>query len=207
MPDETALFTTAEARAFKHAGTAVLANETTYPTATITAKELEIREFFLRTCAVDFFPTTHTDEYHSGDGSQYLALSWPRVTSVAAASTRSDATWTALTVAELADIHIDPDREGYLYREGSYWPSGVRNIKVTYAAGYTAVPKPVKDAALWICVTELAGTNISPAAESYDGGGESYSFAMGDGYNDSWHRLPVVRRAIRMYSHRIPGIA
>lgn len=204
---DTALFTTAEARAFKHAGTAVLSSSVTYPDATITAKELEIGEFFTRVCGVDFYPTTHTDEYRNGDGSQYLLLAWPRITSVTGASTRSDSTWTALSADELTDVHIDPDHDTTLYREGSYWPSGIRNIKVTYVAGYTSVPDVIKRAALWIAVTELAGTNISPAAESYDGGSESYSWGVGDGYGDAWHRIPEVRKAIRLYSHRIPGIA
>lgn len=199
------LFTIAEARAFDKLQ---LASTASFPTATITAKEAEIREWFVRVCGVDFISTTHTDEHHSGDGSQILALDWPRVTSITAGSTRSDATWTALSADELTDLHVDPDLTWYVYREGSYWPKGTRNLKVTYVAGYTTVPALVKRAALWVAIYELVTSNLSPAAETYDSGGESYSFNMGDGYGqNAWHRIPEVRKAIALYSHRPPGIA
>lgn len=198
------LFTAAEARAFNRGQ---LADESTYSDSAITSKESEIREWLTRVCGVDFVSTTHTDEYHSGDGTAYLVLDWPRVSSVTAASTRSGSTWTALTADELADLHAASDATGLLYREGSYWPRGVRNLKLTYVAGYSAVPALVKRAALLIAVAELPTSNVPMQAESWDDGGVSVSFARGDGFNDAWHRIPDVVKAIRLYSHRPPAVA
>lgn len=198
----TPLFTVAEARAFDKLQ---LASATTYPAATIIAKEAEIREFLSRVCGVDFIPTTHTDEYHDGDGTGTLMLDWPKVTSITAASTRSDTTWTDLDATELGQLQVSDT--GIVYWDGSYWPRGTRNLKFTYAAGYTAVPTAVKRAALLIAVTELPTSNVSFSAESYEGGGMNVSFAEGDGYNGAWSRIAEVRRAIRLYSRRLPGVA
>lgn len=203
MPD-TALFTEAEARAFNNG---ILADAEKYPTAAITAKEAEIRAFFLDTCGVDFFPTTHSNEYRSGDGSRCLLVKWPLVTSITSASLRSGTVWTALTAGELGNIYIDPDGGFMLYREDGQWPYGIGNVKLTYVAGHAAVPGPIKDAALRIAVTELPATNRPFSADSYDAGGVNVSFAAGDGFNGAWHSIAEVRRAIRMYSRKLPGIA
>lgn len=202
MP-ETALFTTAEARAY--AGSK-LASETDYPTVAITAAEIEIRELFVEVTACDFFPTTHSDEYHSGDGSSILTVNWPLVTSVTAASLRSDTTWTALTAGELADLYVDPDRTRSIVWETNVWTDGTRNVKVTYVAGYTSVPKVIKDAALQVLVTSLPLSNRSRYADSYSADGVSVSFNLGDGFRDNWHAIPEVRRALRLYSERLPGL-
>ena len=198
------LFTIAEARAFDKAQ---LASETDYPNAVITAKELEIRGWLERVCAVNFVSAAHTDEYHSGDNSGLLQLDWPRITAVTAVSTRSDSTWTLFTADELADCIPFTESGDMLYREGLWWPMGIRNIKVTYTAGYSAVPDMVKRAALRVCVTELPSTNVPFSAESYEGGGMTVSFMQGDGYNGNWHRDAEVRKAINMYSHSVGGMA
>lgn len=198
------LFTVAEARAYDKGQ---LADAGKFSSADIIAKEAEIREFLTDVCAVDFVPTVHTDEYHSGDSGRWLMLKWPLVTAISAASTRSDTTWTALTADELADVQIDPDGAGLIYREGSYWPAGVRNIKLTYTAGHTTVPDAIKDAALKIAVTELPTSNVPFAADSYDANGMAVTFNLGDGFQGRWHRIPEVQRAIRLYSRKLPGIA
>ena len=204
MADPTALFTEAEARAFDKGQ---LADEIAYPTADITAKEAEIREWLTKVCGVDLIPTTHADELQSGDGTATLLLNWPRVQSVTAASTRSGTTWTALTAAELALVVVDPDGTGMLYRDGAYWPAGVGNVKVTYKAGYTAVPALIKRAALMICVNELPASNAPWDASSYEAGGVSWSLARGDGYQGNWSSIPDVMKAIRAHSYSTSGIA
>ena len=199
-----ALFTIAEARAFDKAQ---LASETDYPDATISEKETEIHEFLAKACGVWFCPVTTTDEYHSGDGSLLLQLDWPRITSVTAVSIRTDDTWTALTADELADVIPLTEVGDMLYREHSWWPWGVRNVRVTYVAGYSAVPELIKRAALRICVAELPSTNVPFSDDSYDAGGMNISFAQGDGFGGRWHRDADVMKAIRMFSHALPGIA
>jgi hypothetical protein len=195
------LFTVAEARAFDKGQL----DDETYTSAAIIAKEAEIRAFLTRVCGVDFIPTTHTDEYHSGDWSHVLMLDWPLVTSVAAVSYREDATWTAFTADELADLQVSDT--GLLYREDAVWPSGVRNLRVTYAAGHASVPAEIKAAALRVAVAEMPTSNVPFSAESYEAGGMDVSYAAGDGFADAWHRDATVRRAIRLYTMRLPGVA
>jgi hypothetical protein len=196
------LFTVAEARAFDKGQL----DDETYTAAAISAKEAEVREFLSRVCGVDFITTTHTDEYHDGDWSHTLMLDWPLVSAVSAVSYREDATWTAFTADELADLQVSDS--GLLYREDAVWPNGVRNLKVTYTAGHATVPSEIKRAALLVTVTELPTSNVPWSAESYEAGGMDVSFAAGDGYADNaWHRIAEVRRAIRLYSMRVPGVA
>lgn len=198
MADPTALFTTAEARTYDKLQ---LADALEFSDAAIAAKEAEIREWLERVCRVNFIPTTHSDEYHDGDGSQLLMLDWPRVTSVSAAAWRSGASWTPLTVSELAELYPAASTGGrLLYRESGVWTAGVRNWKLTYIAGYTAVPSLVKQAALQIAVNELPPNMVPFEATGYDAGGGAYTWSRGDGYGGNWHALPLVMKAIRMYS-------
>jgi len=131
----SALFTVAEARLHDKAQ---LASATDFPNAVIITEEAKIRTLFLGACGRDFFPTVHTDEYQDGYGMSSIMLDWPLVMAVSAASIRSDTTWTPLTVAELAQLQ--PLDTGELYWDGGTWPSGRRNVKVTYTAGYATVP-------------------------------------------------------------------
>jgi len=199
-----ALFTAAEARAFDRGQ---LADSSLYPDADITAKAAEIKQWLERACGVEFETATHTNELHSGDGTAFLTLCWPLAATVTGGSIRSGTSWTALTAAELANIHIDPDHTDRLYREGAVWPAGLNNIEVTYTAGHATVPYLIKRAALWICVTEMPSQAISGAASDYDDGTMSVSYAVGDGFNGAWHSHAEVRKAINLYSQRLPGIA
>jgi hypothetical protein len=196
------LFTVAEARAFDKRQ---LEDSESYSDAAIIAKEAEIRAFLTQACGVDFVSTVHTDEYQDGLGSGTLLLDWPLVSSVSAASTRSGTTWTALTSDELTMLQVFDT--GEIWWDGGYWPHGRRNVKLTYAAGYATVPAEIKRAALLVAVTELPTSNVPFSADSYDAGGMSVSFAQGDGFNDNWSRIAEVRRAMRLYSRRLPGIA
>ena len=198
------LFTVAEARAFNDA---VLASTTDYTSADIILKEAEVREWLEKACGQNFVATTHTDEYHDGDGTGQVMLDWPLVTSITAVSYRSpgDSTWTALDSDQLGVCQYDDN--GMLTSESVAFPAGNRTVKVTYVAGCTAVPTKVKRAALLVCTYEMRPTNLSPAAESYDTGEVSYSFGRGDGFNRQWSKIPEVMSVIRQYDRSLTGIA
>ena len=200
----TTLFTVAEARAFNDA---TLASATDYPDAVVLAFEQAFREWFTRAAGCDMLPTTHTDEVHSGDGTRTLLLRWPKASVPTAAATRAGATWTALTAGELACLFVDPECDSRLYREDSYWPIGVANVRVTYVAGYATEPELAKEAALTAAVEGIPASNVPYEASSYDAGGGSYTFERADGYNENWSKLPVVMRCLRLYGMRLPGIA
>jgi hypothetical protein len=196
------LFTVAEARAF---GKGELASAADYPDAAIIAAELEIRTYLERATGVNFIPTTHTDEMHSGDSSYALLLDWPLPTSILAVSLRSDTTWTALTAPEIAQIQMSGT--GVIYRDGAVWPAGFANVKLTYVAGHAIVPPEIARAARRMVIARLPVSNTPFQADSYEAGGTSYSWQRGDGYMGSWDSDPVVMAAIRMYDLKTPGIA
>jgi hypothetical protein len=144
------LFSVAEARAYNKA---TLTSATTYPDATIIAKEAAIRARFERIIGVALTSTTST-EYYDGDGSNTLELrhhmpwadptpSAVTVTSITVIAT--DDTETAFTADELSDVVKYP---GELTRRSGTFTRGVRNIKVVYTHGYTTCPDDIKNAAL-----------------------------------------------------------
>lgn len=158
------LFTIAEARAFDKLQ---LASESVYPDAAITAEAVRISEMFTRICGVAFEPTNQVDTLN-GNGLDTILVDRIPVISVSLAETRSGITWTELTVDELADLIVDPS--GQIIREtlGS-WPSGRRNVRITYSHGYATVPADIKRAALKVCVDSTAGlvpTNMPSRAMS-----------------------------------------
>jgi hypothetical protein len=199
----TGLFTVAEARAFDKAQLA----DTAYSDAAITAKEAEIREWFTKVCGVAFLPTTATDELHDGDSTNTLLLDWPRPITVSAISIDG----TALTATELlttdysAGLAVYPT--GKLVRRSGVFTRGEQNVLVTYSHGHATVPALIKDAALRIAVVEIPTSSLGMSTDAYDSDGQTINFALGDGFNDNWSRIPEVRRAIRMYNERLPGIA
>lgn len=202
MADPTALFTTAEARAFNGG---VLADTTRYLTADITAKEAEIRAAFARICGVQFIPTTE-EEAHDGDGTDSLILDWPKpisITSITIDGTALSAT--AISQTDYAEgLALYPT--GKITRRSGVFADGRQNVLVTYKHGYSAVPADIKRAALIVATSELPATNVTYSADSYDGVGESVSFGRGDGFNGSWYRYPDVVKVLRLYSVRPPGI-
>lgn len=85
-------------------------------------------------CGRTFIETTYTDQLYDGNGSPYLQLKqYPRTTTVT-------------VVVKIDDVTVDTSdykvysEEGYIYK-GSWWPNGKQNIKVTYSAGYAAIPE------------------------------------------------------------------
>ncbi len=199
------LFSTAEARAFNGSK---LSNETTYLTATITAKEVEIREAFDRILGCNCVRTTHANERHDGDGSDYLILKWPMVSSVTAISVDGTAfTATDLSTTDYSDGLAIDSEHGILARRSGVFDAGWSNVSVTYVAGWEFVPDLLKRAALIIATTEIPASNVPYSADDYDAGGMSVSFARGDGFNGNWWSMPEVVKALRLYTYKMPGIA
>jgi len=197
----TTLFTVAEARAFH---IAELSDTSEYLDADIVAKEAEIRSLFTAACKVDFVPTQHTDELHDGNWRHSLLLDWPMPTTVVSASLRSGTVWTDLTADELGAIQVLPT--GEIVWLAGHWPRSRANARVTYVAGYPAVPPLIKRAALEVAITEMPPSNTPWQADSYEAGGTSYSWTRGDGYGGAWSGLPHVMLALRLYDHSGPGL-
>ena len=202
VPD-TSLFTVDDARAFDKLQ---LGDDGDYPDDAITTKEAELREWFGQIFGVDFVPVVHTDESHDGYATPVIMLDWPMVSAITAASYRNvgDTTWHDLDADALSVCQISGRM---LYWENGAWPNGRSTAKVTYTAGYAAVPARIKRAALQMAVMELVPTNLPIEATEYDLAGTTVAFGRADGWRDNWFRSPDGQAAFAAYSMRPFGIA
>lgn len=182
MPDPTALFTTAEARAFTAEGQTPLSDATAYPDATITAIEPVIRARFEAACRVAFIPTTITETL-DGNATNVLCVRHANPTHE---SPRQPLTVTAatidgvaLTATELAAIKAHPD--GRLLRsDGQSWSSSTGYedlaVTVTYKFGWSAVPALIKRAACLYAVRLLCQGELPGTSYDYADGGPARRF-------------------------------
>lgn len=199
MADPTALFSVAEARAFDRAQ---LTSSTSYPDATIEAMEAEIREQFEQICGVSFIPKTETDYYIDGTGESTLWLPFVKLRSVSAATIYdSDLNVVeTLDATDLAAIRCYDD--GRVYRTNGTWPSGRKNVKITFIHGHGSVPYAIKRAALMLCVYRLVGSDIDPRAVNLTTDAGSITLAMGGDMTE----LPFVNSVLRQYSQKAPAV-
>lgn len=190
-----ALFTTAEARAFKVKGQTPLSNATTYPDADITAAHDRIKERFEDICGVAFEPTTVTKTL-AGNGDDFLVLPNLKVTGVTSATLDGS----ALTVGDLKVYDW-----GEVYYSGG-WASGYQNISITYTHGWPAVPKPIKWAALIVCVNELTQSDVSSRAISHTDSLGTTRLAIPNANYGHWYGIPSVDSVLQEYSAQVPVI-
>ncbi len=202
MADPTELFSVAEARAFN----ATLANETNYPTADITAAEARIRADFAEICGVYFIPTS-VSEYVDGDGNQTIMVSGNKVSAVTACVIyNSDGTTNeTLDATDLTDLAVYPIGK-IVRRSRGYFPSGSRNVYVTYTCGFSTVPPAIKRAALQVCVNQLIPGNTDQRMTSMTTEGRTWSLATA-GRPGQWYGLPEVDSALQRYNYTLPAIA
>jgi hypothetical protein len=202
------LFDIPTARAFHNAG--LMASASEYPSSAILDAEFEIREWLESpmVCNVAFFPRFAKNEAHNGDGSNSILLRQPLPLLVTAASI--DGTVFEAAQLDPADYTsgIGLSDSGLLERRYGIWNAGVKNCLVSYWNGYNSTPALVRKAALEILVTEMPKQASPYSADRSDIGGDTViSFAAGDGFRGSWHRIPDVRRIVRMYGKHRMGVA
>ncbi len=97
-----------------------------------------------RECDRVFASATYTNEYHSGDGTRYLWLKHFPVTTLTSLTLYDQYTGADIqTFTAGTDFVLDPDT-GKLDACTGYWPTGVRNIRATYTAGFATIPDDLK---------------------------------------------------------------
>lgn len=193
-----ALFTTAEARAFKIKGEAPLSSASTYPDGSITDVAARLKEDFESICGVAFESTTSVVYTFDGDGGSEVWVSNVRVTAVSAATNDG----TALTAGQLLDLKIYPFGR-FVWKDGT-WLKGNRNCSITFTHGFTAVPARIKWAALLLATEELTGSDITNRTISQSDELGTFRLATGDGVN-RWYGIPAVDSVLRRYrdDHRL----
>lgn len=204
MADPTALFSVAEARAFDQAQ---LTSVTTYPSATIEATEASIRAHFHEACGVAFIPTTVTDAYEDGTGARALILPHVKLISVTACIIYDSSLSIIETfdATDLADLALY-DSGKIVRRSEGLFDEGEKNVKITYKHGYTAVPGPIKRAALIVALDQLVSSNVGDRMTYMSDGSMTYSMAVA-GRGGQEFGIPEVDSILQRYSYRYPGIA
>lgn len=187
-----ALFSEAEARAFRQGGETPLSNTTTYPAGDITAAAARIKDRFEQICRVSLEPSTSTTYTFDGTGTDTVLLPHVKPLAVTAA-TNAD---TALSASELTNLKVYND--GRVRRKYARWSRGYRNCSITYTHGWAAVPAPIKRAAIQMAIHDLCGSNIPMRATSQANELGTFRIATAGGER-SWTGLPEVDAVLAEY--------
>lgn len=194
-----ALFSVAEARAFRYQGEYQLADVATFPDALIEEAAARIGADFARICGVAFEPTQETVEL-DGPGYDLLALPGGRVISVDAVTRWDGATWAPVANGYRLTLG------GLLLADAAYWTRGTANLRVTYTHGYAAPPEPIKRAALILAVNDLTSSNVSDRATQQATEFGTYNLAVAGWREGQWYGLPIVDSVLARYSERGPKV-
>lgn len=151
------------------------------------------------------FGLTFEREILSGSDLVGIYLRRPKVYRIRAVAVRSGATWTALTVDELAALFVDDF--GRLEWESAVWPRSYRNIRVDYEHGYQPIPPEIKNAAMMLAKEWLVGSNIPARATTQIDQSGQFTLAT-PGLRGSIYGVPLVDEVINKYAalHYLPGI-
>jgi len=144
---------------------------------------------------VDFVPTSYVERI-DGRNLPRIWLAHRPVLSVSSVAVSGE-------VLAPADYTLDPGAGELLRGDGSYeprfaqmWPSGRRNIEVSYQAGYATVPDDVKRACILTIRYHAGIVAVSGAFKSESIGDYSYTIADGGSSGGSRDNLPSDAAAI-----------
>jgi hypothetical protein len=174
------LFGLAEARA----ADSTLTSTTTYPTAMLADKRLEVEEECEKICRQAFVPRFYRETV-SGTGTDRQGLKWMMLRRLRAV-TVSGVAWSAPDIAA-----VPPAENGIARRPGgAVWPEGVGNIVVEYEHGWDRPPERISAAAMlhlrYLCNQPRTGMPDRVTAYTTEAG--SFHAAMQDechtGYPD-----------------------
>jgi hypothetical protein len=189
------LFNLDEARALPPA-----LDTTTYPTATLKTKRIEVEEECERICGRAFVPRFHREAL-SGRDTDRLGVRH-RYLRTLRAVTVSGVAWSA---PDVAAVRIS--ESGMLTRPaGNIWPAGASNVVVEYEHGYDYPPEEIRSAAMKRLRSRLTTTSsgVPDRAISWntqDGGTYRISLPSGErtGIPDvdaAYEGYPRRRRAV-----------
>jgi len=187
------LFTIADARA-----DSTLSDVAKYPTALIQAARTVAEEVLERACGVAFVPRYHRETL-DGSGTTDLAPSWPRVSSVTAASVDG----TALAAGDLTGLVAYSS--GGIYNLNG-WYGGRGNVTISYTHGYPYAPGRVGLAALKLARRYLVDSPVSDRATSMSTPDGGTQFFVTAGVRSAITDIPEANAVIQEYS-LIPAIA
>ena len=198
------LFTEPEARAFD-GGT--LKEVTAFPSAAILQARDAITEAFEDILGYRL-GLQFVREIRDGDGTDTIYLRETKhVWSLRAASIRTtgSSTWTALTSGQLALTFVGGN--GRVTREdGNVWTAGKDNIRLSYEAGATPIPRELKRAALLVAAQQLPAYNGSRRTTTMSNEDGTFILAT-PGIRGSYFGIPEADEVLHRLSRKLPVFA
>lgn len=103
---------------------------------------------------------TVTNEIGNGNGTEKHYTNFGPIVSVTTLEKRGspDDSWAAFP-SDTDHILVDPVNKAYIELYNTYFPYGRSNIRVTYAAGYSTVPNPIKQVAYEMVTMRFRDSN------------------------------------------------
>ena len=95
---------------------------------------------------IDFYSTNKVEEFNIDWNTHLVQLTESPVNAIVSVETRDSVTASYTTLSS-ADYYLDSDTDSVLYVFGSgykNWPKGAGAVKITYTAGYSALPADLK---------------------------------------------------------------
>ena len=193
------LFTLAEAR---QAENRALMSEANYPNDAMLRARDVIVEDFEDILGFDL-GTRYQREVLDGSGRARLFLEHREPSALRAVSIRSGTTWSSLSAGELAAIQLSGSA---IVNEWRAWPLGVANIRVSYEAGRSPLPRSLTRAALILLKDRMLPSNLSrKAVQQVD---ELGTFKLATpGERGSHFGIPEVDDLLNRLRMTIPGFA
>jgi len=107
-----------------------------------------VTDWFHRTCGVEQFEAKNYTEYYNGTGTNELMVDQRPINSISILADDIDWQWTSDTYFDSDDYAILDDM---IVLKDEIFTEGIRNIKITYNAGYSTIPDILKQA----CIDEV----------------------------------------------------
>ena len=144
---------------------------------------------------------TVTTEVGSGDGTEFYIPKYPPVTAVSTLKYRDDPTqdWVDL-VSDTDYILIDPVNGDFVEIYNGAFPEGRSNIQITYTAGYSTVPAPIKQVCYEMVAIRFRESHVSGLGDERLGIASRSSSEAGVTYNKTFEdMMPKWERILKRY--------
>jgi len=133
-----------------------------------------ITQLFQTYCGVASFKATNYTEYLDGEGSKYIFPKNAPIISVSNLWDDTDWAWASDSLIASTDYRVIDNK--YIVYKDSLFATGDQNIKLSYRAGYEAIPLDLKQA----CIQEVTirykhRRDIDILTKSLEDGDASYS--------------------------------
>lgn len=190
------LFEIADFRAIDSA----LADATVYPADKIRSARVAAEQRFEKAAKVAFVPRARTVVL-SGDNTTRIVVPDAELRVVYSATVDG----VDLTEDQMDYLEVDPS--GVIRRnDEAYWPTGFKNIVITYEHGYDAPPEPVKRAVMTLAYEALVPSSLNPRATSQSTDLGEFRLSIANVEAGRYTGIPDVDAVIKSFGRDRPTV-